>query len=398
MEKIFKYLVLTITLTLLSARADAAGLGENSRVSLLTCSPGTEVWSNYGHTALRVCDPDTGLDVCFNYGIFSFSTPHFIWRFCTGETDYIVGAQNTDSFIEEYVREGRGVTEQVLNLDLASKNEIWNALCVNIQPQNRTYRYNFFYDNCATRVRRMIENHCGNVVEYPGDAPFTTMREAVEYYTEDYPWTRFGISLVLGAPADSPASYTDQMFAPEVMMDAFDSAVIGGEPLVLSRQTLTEGRELHSSQASLPSPDLVLCIIFAVCAFVSGIELQKKKRFRAVDGILWGIAGLAGTVIAFLALVSEHPATDPNYLLIWLDPLALVYAIALCFRKFRNSRAADFVQIVFLPFVVFALAGFFFLPQTFHTALIPFNLSLLFRCVLAVVNSLNRSGHRKHLK
>ncbi len=398
MEKIYKYLVLTITLTLLSVKADAVGLGQNSRVSLLTCSPGTEVWSNYGHTALRVCDPDTGLDVCFNYGLFSFSTPHFIWRFCTGETDYMVGAQDTGSFLDEYAREGRSVTEQVLNLNLDSRNDIWNALCVNVQPQNRTYRYNFFYDNCATRVRRMIENHCGGVVEYLGEAPFATMREAVGHYTMDYPWTRFGISLVLGAPADSPASYRDLMFAPEVMMDAFDSAAIEDEALVLSRQTLIEGREQHSRQASLPSPDLVLDVIFALCAFVSGIELQKKKRFRVVDGILWGVAGLAGTVIAFLSLVSVHPATDPNYLLIWLDPVALIYAIALCFRKFRNSRAADFVQIVFLPFVLFAHAGFFFLPQAFHTALIPFNLSLLFRCVLAVVNCLNRPCHGKHLK
>lgn len=398
MEKIYKHIVLTLTAALLSLTAAAVGLGENSRISLLTCSPGTEVWSNYGHTALRVCDEDSGLDVCFNYGIFSFSTPHFIWRFCTGETDYIVGAQNTGAFLEEYLREGRGVTEQVLNLDLEARNRIWDALCLNIQPQNRTYRYNFFYDNCATRVRRMIENNCGSAVEYDGGAAFSTMWGAVDYYTLDYPWTNFGISLILGAPADDPASYRDLMFAPEVMMDGFDGARIDGEPLVAEKNILVEGKTLHSAQASLPSPNLVLGLVFAVVVFVSGTELGKKKRFRVVDGVLWGLSGIAGVVIAFLAFFSTHPATNPNYLLIWLDPLALVYAIALCFKKFRNSYAADFVQMVFLPFVLFGLAGFFFLPQHFHSALVPLNFCLLCRCVLAVVNGLNRTGHRKQLK
>lgn len=243
MEKIYKYLILSLLLAFLPFRSEAVQLGGNSRISLLTCAPGTEVWSNYGHTALRVYDPDSGLDVCFNYGLFSFDTPHFIWRFCTGATDYVVGAQDTDSFLSEYMYEGREVTEQVLNLDVSARNRIWEALCVNVQPQNRTYRYNFFYDNCATRVRRMIEDNCGFSIGYGSGTRFGTLREVVNHYTEDYPWTRFGVSLLLGSPADSLASLVTQMFAPEVMMDAFEGAQTPYGPLVSEKSRLIPGRE-----------------------------------------------------------------------------------------------------------------------------------------------------------
>lgn len=395
MEKIYKYLILSLLLAFLPFRSEAVQLGGNSRISLLTCAPGTEVWSNYGHTALRVYDPDSGLDVCFNYGLFSFDTPHFIWRFCTGATDYVVGAQDTDSFLSEYMYEGREVTEQVLNLDVSARNRIWEALCVNVQPQNRTYRYNFFYDNCATRVRRMIEDNCGFSIGYGSGTRFGTLREVVNHYTEDYPWTRFGVSLLLGSPADSPASLVTQMFAPEVMMDAFDGAQTPYGPLVSEKSRLIPGRESRSPQTSLPSPSLVLWLLFLVYASFNVIELRKGKRFRALDIIIWGITGLMGVVIGFLVFFSTHPATDPNFLLLWLNPLGLVFAIALCFRRFGKSRAADVVQIVFMPFVIAGLAGFLFIPQWFHPALIPLSLCLLSRCELSVINSLNRSGDRK---
>lgn len=399
MEKIFKCFILISVLAMSALRADAVELGENSTVSILTCAPGAEVWANYGHTALRVYDPDNDLDLCFNYGLFSFDTPHFIWRFCTGETDYVVGAQDTESFLFEYERDGRKVTEQVLDLDIDARNGIWDALCVNVQPQNRTYRYNFFYDNCATRVRRMVEDHCGGAVAYGGAAPYGTLRDAVRYYTCNYPWTDFGISLLLGVPSDRPASLREQMFAPEVMMDAFKDATLDGRPIVKTASILVEGPDYEPvMDNSWTTPLRIMEIVLVLSLASTFFEWRRKRRCWAVDAVLWGVTGLAGVVIGFIALISSHPATDPNYLLIWLDPLALVYAIALCFRRFRNSRAAVFVQTVFLPFVLFGLAGFFFLPQFFPLALMPFNLSLLCRCGLSVVNGLNRSRNGKHLK
>jgi hypothetical protein len=376
----------------------AEPLGDNAFISLLTVSPGREVYSQYGHTAIRVCDPGKKIDIAFNYGLFDFNSPNFIWRFVRGETDYMVGICSYSDFIIEYQIDNRAVTEQIINFTPAEKEAIWQALVENIQPKNRTYRYNFFFNNCATKPRDVIIKNISGKVDYRWKGKFTTLREEVHFFTDKYPWTQFGIDLVLGAPADTFASLRSQQFAPELLLESFSKAVILKNsakscPLVLStNHPATIAGDLVEKHCWLPGPDLVMWIAFLIVACFSTFEFRKRKRYYMLDAVLFTTTGLVGLVIAFMVLFSEHPTTNVNYLLLWLHPAHIIYAVGLIFPAFRNKIANIYLSIN-LPFQIFALAGSLFLPQYFHPAFYPILLCLIVRSSLSLFILLKKRTH-----
>ena len=382
-----KHVALTILLTLAGF---AAGAADSLRVSLLTCSPGTEVWSQYGHTAIRVQNFTSGADVTFNYGLFDFSSPHFIWRFCTGETDYLVAGTSTQWFLQGYAEEGRSVTEQELDLTPEAREAITGALVVNCLPENRTYRYNFFYDNCATRVRHMVEDHCGELIDYRTEPVFGTLRDALKYYTRNYPWSGFGISLLIAAPADRPSGFEEEMFAPEVMMEGFATAMIGERPLVSDTCVLVE-KDPSKVPASLPLPSPQLCFwaLFAAVLAATVVGLYKGRQLRWIDIALMLLLGVAGVILFFFNFFSAHPATSPNWLLTWANPLALVLGVMLCFRSFRNSRAASLLLALWLLPLAAGAVAWIAGVQYFHPALLPLMLSVAARSAVCIPGLLN---------
>ncbi len=363
--------------------------GKKAVFSLLTADPGKKVWSHYGHTGIRYVDPENQTDVVFNYGLFDFSSPNFISRFVKGETDYMVGTTSFFNFMLEYQIENRTVTEQVLNLTTAEKDRLLGALLTNIQPENRCYRYNFFYKNCSTMPRDLIEQAIDGRVEYSFEAPFSSLRQEIHHFTNAYPWTQFGIDLAVGAPADQKASLKDQQFAPDVLMHSFSTAFIQSDsvtrPLVLSTTEIY--RMDPNAEEPTPNPPGPLTVLWMVCVLTLALtvwemKLRPQSRLKALmhtwDGLLFGACGLVGLLMYFLMFFSEHPAVGVNYLAIWLHPLHLLFAFALAFRPFRN-KAAVVYKAVNVPFQLFALAGLLFLPQAVHPAAIPLLLSVLIR-------------------
>ena len=225
---------------------------QSRRVSLLTCSPGEEVYALFGHTAIRVVDEAAGIDVVFNYGLFSFDEPHFIWRFVLGETDYLLGAIDYEYFLGEYAIRGSGVTEQVLNIDDAQASRLMNALVVNSMPANRKYRYNFFYNNCTTKARdKIFEVLDGSTIVYNTSSvgEIMSFRDILHLYTDDNLWARFGIDLLLGAPADIKAGRDGAQFAPLIFRDELADASIESAsdtiPLVAEQNELPASGDLN---------------------------------------------------------------------------------------------------------------------------------------------------------
>lgn len=198
----------------------------NITISLLTCSPGNEVWSLYGHTALRFQDSTQGIDLAINYGIFDFRQNNFVLRFVFGLTDYEMGIEPFQMFMMEYARNGRGVIEQRLNLTNEEQMAIATAISKNYETANRTYRYNYFYDNCTTRARDIIINNIDGHVEYPFTTYNTSYREMIHQWNIKHRWARFGNDLLLGFGADSPTSQTQQQFLPDTLRKDFASGFI----------------------------------------------------------------------------------------------------------------------------------------------------------------------------
>jgi hypothetical protein len=387
-------------------------VGAETRFSLLTASPGKAVWAHYGHTGIRYQDTDKHLDVVFNYGLFDFSAPNFIGRFVTGQTDYEVGTTEFYNFILEYQLENRAVTEQVLNLTPAEKDRLLNALLVNIQPENKVYRYNFFFKNCATQPRDIIEAALDGQVCYTLDPTCPSLREVVHQHTEAYPWVQYGIDFALGAKADDAADLRVQQFAPTILMASFASAVIetdstlaqsdsaviqgatpGLRPLVASTTELASvDPALEAAKPWTPSPLLVMWLVtgLTLLLVVMAWPLKKGAGYQPSNkgshtltammnvwtGLIYGVAGVLGSLLYFLVFFSEHPTVDVNYLAIWLHPLHLVFALGLLFKPFR-LKVAPYYLFANLPLQLFAFAGVLFLPQTLHPAAYPFLLTLL---------------------
>ena len=267
MKRSFLYVIFSLFLLLLPIGQTTANSNDSIRLSLLTCAPGEVIYTLFGHTAIRYENPSQGIDVVFNYGLFSFDIPNFALRFSLGETDYRLGVIDYPHFAGEYAYFGRSVWQQTLNLNNEEKAELIRLLQENYRPENRVYRYNFFYDNCATRPRDKIEESIAGKVIYPVEPQdgSRTFREIVHQYCKGHPWARFGIDLCIGSEADRPITQRQMMFAPFYLMDAFAGAQITGDsiqrPLVTDSELIVdatpeEDESLDTHSAAIRSSPL----------------------------------------------------------------------------------------------------------------------------------------------
>lgn len=359
------------------------------RISLLTCSPGQEIYSLFGHTAIRYEDPARGMDVVFNYGMFSFNTPNFVWRFVKGETDYELGVNEFPYFQAEYAMRGSSVYQQTLNLLPEEKQHLWNILAENYLPENRVYRYNFFFDNCTTRARDKIEESIGGKVEYDRDERELSYRDIVHQYTKGYPWSEFGIDLCLGSKADDPAGFRQKMFAPFYLLDAADSAKIvtesGSErPFVLESARIVEGAQagVPENDALWISPMGAALLVLAVTLLLSGYGVRKNRMLWGWDILLFGTAGLTGCVIAFLVFFSVHPAVSPNYLLLVFNPVHLFYLPFMIWLAIKRKK--DYYHWINLIVLTLFILFWGVIPQKINLAVLPLALSLLIRSAVHI--------------
>ncbi len=334
------FFLIVLLVLMFQPKVKGQQLGPEATVSILTCNPGKEVYSMYGHTAIRINDPSIKLDAVFNYGLFSFDTPNFMYRFAKGQTDYAMGDEYFKSWLPQYDEEKRSVYEQVLNLTPDGKNKLFQALLENAKPENRMYRYNFFMDNCATRVRDMIERNAGAPIHFTDNHSTESYRDLIKKFHHSFRWIDLGIDLLVGKKAEQPVSAYGQMFLPDYLKDQFAKAEITLDgklqPLVLETHTL---REYPNSKlnSDLHWPAIVFGMLFLFVAAISFRDFQQKRKTGWIDYSLLGITGLAGLIIGWFTLFSEHPAMSPNYNLLWALPLNVFFAALWTVTKWRSK-------------------------------------------------------------
>ena len=304
---------------------------DSIEVGLLTCYPGSEVYSLYGHTAIRFHNISTNEDWTFNYGVFNFKQKFFVLKFAFGKTDYELGMFTMKAFLKEYKKEGRKVIEQVLNLTQEEKVTLFLALCDNWRPENCMYRYNFFKDNCTTRARDIIlwainsDSTSIGIPEFDGKR--LTWRENIHIYTAGHEWEELGNDLALGQPTDNMMTDEERQFLPLNLMGDFANATIkttfGSVPLVATTRLILDGNETSQSVNNAPTPLQCIAILALIVVIVFLIEIKKKKIILPFDILLLIIIGLAGIVMTVLA-ISDHPATFFNWQILILTPFALV--------------------------------------------------------------------------
>ena len=305
---------------------------DSLEISMLVCAPGTQVYELYGHSALRLHNLTTGADVVLNYGVFDFHTPHFAWRFMMGLTDYTVGAVHYRDFITAYSAEGRIVGEQVLNLTQEEAYRLTMLAESDWHTPGWPYRYTSRYDNCTTRLIRMVEQAvAGKVVGPTEGAGQRSFRDIIhEYATPASPWYSFGQDLILGAEMDQPCSVEQQLFSPVYAMHYMSGAKIAAadgsvRPLVRQERDCTIGPLPQAKQAFPISPLMAAVGLLCLCLLTSLSEWRRQRTFHLLDDLLLLLLGGLGVVVALLFFLSEHPAVGSNWLILLLHPLWLIY-------------------------------------------------------------------------
>ena len=266
------------------------------QISILTCSPGNELYSTFGHSAIRVTDSVSHNDIVYNYGTFNFDEPGFYTKFIRGKLSFYLSTDDFDSFISDYREEKRDITEQVLNLTCAEKYNVVMLLQTNMMASNRTYKYDFTFDNCTTRLRDLIEKvadtsiHFGQVLSSK-----KTFRDLIYEYLDknDKQWSKLGIDILLGKPTDAVMEPREVMFLPDYLLQAFDSTSIDSRPLVSQKQKILNLNTPAVTINYFSHPLFIFSCFFLLIVLLSfSKNLFIKRLLIALDGFLFFITGL----------------------------------------------------------------------------------------------------------
>lgn len=354
-------IVLLLTLVVnLHAKASSVNIQDSLRISLLTCSPGDEIYNSYGHSAIRVQDMHNGFDVVFNYGTFDFGTPFFVPKFLRGTLDYMLSASNFQRFIATYQREQRGVVEREFILSTSQKEEMEQFLFFNLQPENRFYRYDFFFDNCATRIRDIafrITNKDSQKSKKLSDTE--TFRDCLHYFVTQNEWYGAGIDLILGVRTDKYISAYDKAMLPDFLEELLVNENLVGEPHVI-----LERANSAKPTSPLATPISISVIMSIVILALTVYEVKKGIWLKWVDYILFVVMSLLALLFWFLWVISEIKITTYNVNVLWASILYIPLIIGMLRRQITIVKRLAIVNIVLLfIYSVVSICGVQFAPS-----------------------------------
>lgn len=344
-------------LFLVSFQAFSQTLSPQAQVSLLTISPGDELYSTFGHSAIRISDPKQYIDFNYNYGTFAFEEPGFYMKFLRGYLNYSISSYNSYVEMEYWNRTNRLITEQVLNLTPAQKQRVFDYLKNNLRPENRVYRYKFFTDNCSTRLRDVLQVACGDslVFDHKLNAD-STFRQWIDKYAHNngQEWADFGMDLAIGTGSDQKTGWSDAMFIPDNLMKALDAARIrtpnGLEKAVLQKYDLNQIQPKEKKGWLTPSV-FFTCLMLLAAGYTS-YQYFRKNRSMVLDKVLFTVVGVSGWVLLLLWFGTDHGVTRNNLSLLWASPLVFPAIFYFGKRKWAGW--------MFLVYTVLLLAGWLY--------------------------------------
>jgi hypothetical protein len=364
---------------------------DKTKISILTCSPGLELYSLFGHSAIRVQDSDQKMDIVFNYGIFDFNTPNFYPKFIRGKLKYNLGINNFEAFKASYKRNKQSVIEQELNLSSESKLKLLRALEENYRPENRYYTYDFLFKNCSTMIRDIIQKEIIGQFEYK-DSDITSeqsYRDLLSLYMTETPWIYTGIHLTLGLSCDTKASNYQRMFLPDMLKNGFDQAVITQNSqttkLVSKENIILSKRANQTPTPWYKHPLFIFGMIALIGLLLTLSSIKNKKRFVLLDVIVFGSTALFGLVIIFLWGFTDHLAMRPNYNILWALPIHLPL-ITILFKKNRPTWVKSYFKYHSI-FILLLIATWPIMPQALPYTILPFVVLILIRSIFNATRS-----------
>ncbi|GAA0747950.1 DUF4105 domain-containing protein [Gaetbulibacter jejuensis] len=379
MRCLFSLIVLLLAINTASAQQV---LSPNAEISVLTIGPGASLNDAFGHSGFRIKDRTQGLDVVYGYGQYDFDAPNFYLKFAQGKLNYLISKHNFEDFYRAYVYYNRTVKEQVLNITTEEQQALFNYLQNNYKPENRAYLYDFFYDNCATRIRDVANTALNQNITYntPEDYQEQTFRTLIQNNLNKNSWGSLGIDIALGSVIDKTATPNEQLFLPENIYRFFSTATLqNGQPLVKQSQVLYTKKEQLESSSFLLSPLFILSILALLIILITYKDYKKKKRTKLLDGIIFSVTGCIGIVLLLLWFATDHSATANNYNLLWAFALN-VFVIQ---QVLKQTPSKWFLRYLSFLIIMLCLLVFHWLTgvQVFAITLTPLLIALAIRYI-----------------
>ena len=367
-------------LSLFSLSANSATLTSKTKVYLVTLGPGDELYSGFGHSAIWFQDSTLNMDRVYNYGTFDFDGSFYV-KFTRGILDYMLSVHDFHYLLDDAKAEQRYLTLQELNLSAAQKEKLFVFLENNYLPENKYYRYDFFYDNCSSRIRDVLSTVCGDSLKYDlSENKNLSFRQLIDLYLHDKRAQDFGMDIGLGAPADVKATPAQYMFLPEFLKQGFDKAKInttnGWQPLVAKETKLFTPTLVRDPEPTNYTVWGCWALCIAVVVFTY-INMTKPFAGRAFDTVWFIVTGLLGWLLVFLWFFTDHNTTQVNCDLLWAVPTNIVAATYLWKRK--NSKLLTAYLLFLLVCCLILLFGWKYMPEEMNPAVFPLVVLSLWR-------------------
>lgn len=370
MKKAFIIITILLTCLIHDLRSQEATEAE---IYLLTCGPGIETYSVYGHSALRIVIPDKGSDLVYNWGVFDFSTKWFAWKFAKGRLEYMLDTEPYESFLKNYMLEGRWVVSQKANLKKEEIQKLFTLIAENLKPENVKYRYDFFYDDCSTRIRDLFEKATGENLLYPYDEPqkddLKTFRELTGEFQKGHPWMKFGVDLLMGSTCDKKASFRENMFLPLYLKSGLSALVVRRDskmiPLLKDPEVVVDIEQQIIKDKFFAGPLFIISMLFVIVIVVTGLFREKTVN-TVIDIIVFLIFSGLALMMVFFNFFTDHSQMRWNLNIIWLNPFIILCLVSLLLGRDWQTwfRITFFLALGFFVLIVV-------LPQDINNAFVP---------------------------
>ncbi len=357
-------------------------LSEKAQISVLTCATGIQLFSSFGHTAVRVQDAQLGIDVVYNYGTFDFNKPNFYLNFVKGKLIYSLSRRRFENFLYEYELEKRWVKEQILELTSEETNQLFQFLETNYLPENRDYAYDPLFNNCSSITGDILEKEFDEQIVFKGnhlDKKYT-FRQLVRQYIPLNSWGMFGIDLAFGGVTDRTATVREHMFMPYYAMEQLTNTTKAGKPLLKRERTILNYPEDsgNDSDSLLTSPLFWFIMFLVFVIAITILDYRHHGRNTWLDFALFFISGTAGLIILLLWLATDHIVTGENFNFLWLMPLNLFVSFKLLSKKELPSWLTKYLWFLLVSIGVILLIWIFKI-QILSPLNIPLMLALVVR-------------------
>ena len=356
--------------------------------SIITIGPyEPELYSAFGHSGIRYLDKKNNIDHFYNYGIFDFNQPNFYINFLNGKLLYMVAKYDYRTAEKYYIKQDRYIKEQVLQLNESEKILLYNILEQNIRPENRTYLYNYVYDNCATKIRDVLSNVYGESLSFTSESENKSFRQLMDLYLEKNKWGDLGIDICLGPEIDDYVSFNDEMFLPEYLFKGIENAIKEGNKNIVSKTNIVNLQKENFQSYSL-SPYYVFLIFFIISIYLSFRQVKYGIKYFIFDSIHLFISGIIGCLLVYLWFFTDH-LSSYNFNLVWAMPLNIIISILVLVNP--NSSLVKWYMFLYGVLLFSLLILWNWIPQNLNEILLFFILGIILRLF---VNFISLSKNR----